>query len=105
MNVTVSRRFRELTDAEVKDPETLLLLADAGLLKGLTWADVLQRPRVVLLAEAGSGKTFEMRERVNQLRAEGQPAFFLPLEALNDGAISDLLDIEEELAFSSWKKD
>lgn len=103
--VDLSRRFCELTKSELEDSESLLSLADAGLLKSMSWADVVLHPRVVLLAEAGSGKTFEMRERARQLRAEGKPAFFLPLEALDEGKISDLLTVDDERAFNSWRTD
>lgn len=103
--VDLSRRFRELTKSESEDPESLLSMVDAGLLKGMAWADVTRHPRVILLAEAGSGKTLEMREQVKQLRAEGKPAVFLPLEALDEGQISDLLSLDEAASLEAWRHD
>jgi len=48
----------------------------------LTWADVLPSPCVVLLGEAGSGKTSELRAQAERLVGEGRTAFFLRVEAL-----------------------
>lgn len=44
----------------------------------LTWDDILQHRRVVLLAEALSGKTEEFRQQAIALRKQGIPAFFCP---------------------------
>ena len=46
----------------------------------VTWADLLGEYRVIILSEAGSGKTTEIRNVAQQLRAEGKSAFFLRLE-------------------------
>lgn len=49
-----------------------------------TWGDVLKQPRVVLLAEAGAGKTQELRIQSRKLNETGGTAFFLRLEQLSD---------------------
>ena len=59
--------------------------------------------RVTILAEAGSGKTDEMRNQVRRLRAEGKHAFFLPLESLAFGQIETLLDAWGQAAFAAWR--
>lgn len=46
----------------------------------MPFLQLLDRPRVVLLAEGGSGKTWELRESARRLRSEGKAAFFLRLE-------------------------
>ncbi|MFK3648016.1 hypothetical protein ACI2IY_06200 [Lysobacter enzymogenes] len=46
----------------------------------MTWADLLARPRVVILSGGGAGKTFEIRHRAKLLHAEGRMAFFLRIE-------------------------
>jgi hypothetical protein len=60
-----------------KDREPML---DAGLwgrrfAGWLDWPQVLEHRRVVLLAEASSGKTEEFRNQQNALSSEGKPAF------------------------------
>jgi len=49
-------------------------------LESRKWSDLLKLPRVVVLSEAGSGKTEEIRHTAQRLRREGKPAFFLRLE-------------------------
>ena len=46
----------------------------------LNWDTLIQQPRVVILAEAGSGKTQEIRQTARRLRDRGEKAFFLRLE-------------------------
>ena len=58
----------------------------------MTWEDLLEHQVVVVLGEAGIGKTTEFRDRANHLTQEGQTAFFIPLNtALDDGLLNDLL--------------
>ncbi|TBF24863.1 MULTISPECIES: hypothetical protein [Rhizobium] len=46
----------------------------------LSWGDLVNEHRLVILAEAGSGKTAEIRSIAQALRSEGKRAFFLRLE-------------------------
>lgn len=52
--------------------------------KKLAWADLLAGYRVIILSEAGSGKTEEIRHSAQLLRRNGKPAFFLRLEHVAD---------------------
>ena len=52
--------------------------------KSLSWSDLLARHRTVILSEAGSGKTEEIRQTATSLRREGKAAFFLRLEHVAD---------------------
>jgi len=53
-----------------------------GLLENKKWKDLLQLRRVIILAEAGAGKTVEIREVTDRLRGVGKNAFFFRLEHL-----------------------
>lgn len=68
----------------------------------LDWPGVLQRWRVVLLAEALSGKTKELEHRAVALRREGKPAFFLRIEDLADDSVEASLSDDDKAAFHSW---
>ena len=108
--VELDRQFRELMDAELTtdelgDAESFLLRDQMGLGSGIGWAEILEHSRVVLLAEAGAGKTAEMEEQAKRLARKGQYAFFLPLEALDRDPISDLLSNSEARRFHQWKED
>lgn len=48
--------------------------------KRLRWPDLIQERRLVILSEAGSGKTTEIRNIAHSLRNQGKSAFFLRLE-------------------------
>lgn len=66
--------------------------------KETDWDEVLKQPRSVLLAEAGSGKTEEFRNRVKELNKKGEKSFFLYLEELANGHFLP----ESELNFDEW---
>lgn len=69
----------------------------------LNWEQLVQHRRVALLAEALSGKTWELEHRVKVLRAEQKPAFFVRIEDLADGGFETALDAEDVTAFRGWK--
>lgn len=52
--------------------------------QGLGWKDVLTGYRTVILSEAGSGKTEEIRHAAQMLRKDKKSAFFLRLEHVSD---------------------
>lgn len=52
--------------------------------EGKSWEDLLQLNRVIILAEAGAGKTEEIKHTTQKLREAGTAAFFLRLEYLAD---------------------
>src|SRR5713101_5528803 len=68
----------------------------------LEWSDLWERRRVVLLAEASSGKSEEFRNQVKQLNAEGKAAFYLPIEELADQGFEAALDTGAATRFEKW---
>jgi len=54
----------------------------AHLDKGIGWAQLLESLRILLIAEAGTGKTHECKAQAKLLFEGGEAAFFLRLEAL-----------------------
>src|SRR3569623_214723 len=81
--VPLGRTFHELSPYARESDE--IDLADAFLVgQALQWADISKEYRVVILSEAGSGKTEEVRALAKALRAEGKAAFFLRLEDIPD---------------------
>jgi hypothetical protein len=67
----------------------------------LSWNDLKLRRRVILLAEAYSGKTEEFRHQCEVLRAEDKPAFFLRIEDLDRGT-EQALDGQSIDRFRTW---
>ncbi len=103
--VELERRFRRLTDADLEDTERFTYWDQQGLGPGIAWPELLEHDRVVLLAEAGAGKTDEMKERARRLVEEGRFAFFLRLEFLDKEPTSDILSSDEVESFKAWKAD
>lgn len=97
----LDRNFAPLT----KDQEPSL---DIGRFWGgryggwLNWEELRRRRRVILLAEAASGKTEEFRHQCEVLQAAGSPAFFLRIEELADYGTEATLDSESEKLFEAW---
>lgn len=68
----------------------------------LHWSDLLAQPRVVLLAEASSGKSEELRETSAALVARGETAFFLRVEQLCEHELPQTLLPPQQAALSAW---
>ena len=100
--IDLERRFHEPTDREVDDPDNLAAWSEY--LPGSTgWPELLEQNRVVLLAEAGAGKTEEMRQQAKRLVEEGKFAFFVALEDLDREPIDEILATDDEKRFEKWK--
>lgn len=68
----------------------------------LDWSDLLKYRRVVLLAEASSGKTEEFYHRAKDLNAHGKTAFFARIEDLADDGFEAALDSSVTQMFANW---
>ncbi len=79
-HVDLDRTFWALGDREEFDPDIQRAHAAFGLL-GTSWDELLKNPRVVILAEAGAGKTHEMQAKAAGLKAQDRAAFFCRLES------------------------
>jgi hypothetical protein len=99
--ITLDRFFVTLT----KDQEPSL---DIGRFWGprvsgwLGWEELKRRRRVILLAEAASGKTEEFRHQCEVIKAAGSPAFFLRIEELADQGTETALDSESAKQLENW---
>jgi hypothetical protein len=87
-----------------KDKEPIL---DAGIwgrryARWMTWAELLQYRRVILLAEASSGKSEEFRHQQEELVRAGKPAFFIRIEELADQGFEAALDARDADRFKAW---
>jgi len=98
--IALNRRFIEWNDKELPDPE----IRDAfGLSEGgLGWDELLQKRRVVILAEAGSGKTTEMQERARITAANGSFSFFVAVEDVGRDGLERALSARDHQALCTW---
>ena len=102
-HVPFERRFAPPSEEHRRDPEYMSIWGsyEHG---SLTWADLYEHRCVVVLGEGKCGKTHEFKQQKQALQAQGQFAFFVPLELLQDGELLDAISAEEEREFLSWLK-
>lgn len=98
--VELERTFRELPQ-HVRESDKVDI--DHVLPSGqvLKWADLILEHRVVLLSEAGSGKTKEIRNVAMTLRSEGKSAFFIRLENIPTD-FEDAFEVGDFQQFQDW---
>ncbi len=96
----LNRHFAVISKDQPFD-ETMEYRSHLGFGNSLTWTELLKKKRVILLAEAGAGKTQEMLAICRNLRESGKPSFFIRLEhlAADLEAAFDLGDITK---FRAW---
>lgn len=98
--VELNRTFHELSKhARESDDSDLSEAFHVGGI--LTWADLLKNYRTVILSEAGSGKTEEIRATARKLRSEGKAAFFLRLEHIADD-FDAAFEVGSLAEFNGW---
>jgi hypothetical protein len=98
----IKRLFRDLSDIEVADIEKASVLARIGWSGSFGWDELLLSQRLIIVSEAGAGKTHECQVQQARLWKAGEPAFFLELAALASGSVRDMLTHDEEARFSAW---
>ena len=99
---SIKRTFRDLSDAEVADIEKASAFARVGWTGGFGWDELLQSQRVLIVSEAGAGKTYECQAQQAKLWKAGEPAFLLDLATLAGSSVRDMLNADEEERFDAW---
>lgn len=77
--IQLDRTFRDLALSEEEGTEAEIIRLTRRD-KPAKWPELLIEPRVILLSEAGSGKTEELRHVCRDLRRRNKNAFFLRIE-------------------------
>ncbi len=98
----ITRTFSPFRESETQDTDFEFWFEHASE-RGLTWDALLKKRLVVVLGEAGIGKTYEFRQQAQRLRSEEKAAFFIPLNSLErqedwEGALN-----EQAAWFEKWK--
>ena len=99
---SISRLFSDLTDVEVSEIDRARAVARLGAERGFSWKELLRSKRILIVSEAGAGKTFECRAQKERLWTAGEPAFFLDLATLAGSSVLEMLSREEEERFDAW---
>ncbi|MYG80970.1 MAG: hypothetical protein F4187_04000, partial [Gemmatimonadetes bacterium] len=98
--VPLVRRFSPAHLAN-DDSDERDIWALAGYRNVKTWQEIDAGYRAVILAEAGAGKTFEMRARARHVEQRSRPSFFIRIEDI-DGAFEDAFEVGSAESFTQW---
>ncbi|MCU7916793.1 MAG: ATP-binding protein [Candidatus Thiodiazotropha sp. (ex Epidulcina cf. delphinae)] len=66
------------------------------------WDKLLESKRVLIISEAGAGKTYECRNQQQALWNKDESAFYLDLAQLATNNLRDLLSADEEARLEAW---
>ncbi|MBE9460593.1 NACHT domain-containing protein [Dyadobacter subterraneus] len=99
--IDLDRTFYQLTksnktDELEKEFESTLPLFE----RGINWEDLVNQSRVIILSEAGSGKSSEIYQATKKLRNQNFHAFFLRIEDIVDNV--DGFEIGTVDEFNNW---
>jgi hypothetical protein len=83
-NLVINRQFKDIPKGGLKGSDQQSLLVSLGWSKALTWEKLLESQRILIISEAGAGKTYKCQEMAKRLWADGEPAFFIELATLAD---------------------
>ena len=98
----VQRTFQNISDDIPNTIEQFSPLVEMGWYGSFNWETLLKSKRILLISEAGTGKTYECRAEQERLWELGEPAFFFELAELARCEIVDLLSHEERARFDTW---
>jgi hypothetical protein len=100
--IPLDRRFLGWSkELENTDPDAILRFGRSTDLSD--WAGISERRRLVILAEAGAGKTEEMREQARWRIEAGQFAFFATVEDVAADGLEGALPIGDRRRLQDWR--
>ena len=98
----IERTFQNIPEGKLSEADQQSFLVSLGWSRGTTWQDLLCSMRVLMISEAGAGKTYECREQAQRLWDAGEPAFFVELSGLATGGLRSLLYLDEVARLDDW---
>ena len=100
----------ELNRTFLQVPDTVAgLNAEATLRAALllnrveSWDALLEHPYVVVLGEAGTGKSTEFQLRAQSMAAQGRFSFFAELSELAADGLTQSLDVDDDARLEEWR--
>jgi hypothetical protein len=99
--IDLDRRFVSLAEAQDIDPEVWLAIRGAD--GRLGWKQLLERKRVVILAEAGSGKSTELEQQFRAWKGAGHAAFHGKLQTVGRRGLMAAIGGKSRTAFEAWQ--
>ncbi|QWT15481.1 hypothetical protein [Sphingobium xenophagum] len=100
--MAVERSFRNIPDGKLDQADQQSYLVSLGWSKAPGWDELLRSKRVLIISEAGAGKTYECCAQRQRLWDAGEPAFVLELATLAASDVRTMLDHDEEERLDAW---
>ena len=98
--IELHRTFHELSKHSSESDDVDISRA-FSVSERLRWSDLIKEYRLIILSEAGSGKTTEIRNIARILREQAKPAFFLQLEHIPRD-FEDAFEVDTYKTFEEW---
>lgn len=99
--VPLKRSFSPVKPTRNDDQEDDFVRAHWGLIETKVWEDLEAEFRVIVLADAGAGKTFEAENRAKSIVDQGRKAFFIRIEDL-DADFDEAFEVGSSEKFDEW---
>lgn len=100
--MAINRTFQDIPSENINKADQQSYLSTLARIRDTGWPELLQSKRILIISEAGSGKTFECQEQQKFLWGKGEPAFFLELSELAKCKLPEMLVGEEEKRLKEW---
>jgi hypothetical protein len=98
----MNRTFKALRAPSSNDDAFELSWGERFDESGISWDELLKSQRILIVSEAGAGKTYECESKARELFARGEPAFFLSLERVESAGVVATLFGDEHERFTNW---
>jgi hypothetical protein len=98
--IPLDRQFAEWSEAESSDPELRFRFSTYGV---KTWDDLLRKPRVVILAEAGSGESEELKAQTARKVGAVEFSFYATVQDVGRKGVSGALRAGERTQLEAWR--
>ncbi len=102
--IDLDRRFVAYTPKIQGEPDQHFFRLHALFNAGKNWAQVLEHPCIVIIAEAGNGKSIELRHQAMLLRRRGEHAFFCNLGLLAKMPLHRALEVGSAQELGCWQQ-
>ncbi len=90
----IERSFCDIPEDKIMDIDQAASLASIRRSGSIGWDDLLKFQRILIVSEAGAGKTYECQKQRDVLWEAGDAAFFLELAQLAHYSLREMLSME-----------
>ncbi len=98
----IDRSFCDIPADKIMDIDQAASLANIRRSSSVGWDDLLKSQRILIVSEAGVGKTYECQKQRDILWETGDAAFFLELAQLAHNSLREMLSMEEDRRLDAW---